>query len=105
MEEVLKNSVNNSLKEIGISQNKFEIIHSGINSLSWKIKNNKESFFLKKYINKPGDIRNRLETEKGILNLLKSQNIKNIPRVITFSKMCNERFVYKNKITADNYFT
>ena len=45
MQEVLKNSVNNSLNEIGISINKIEVINSGINSLSWKIKNDKESFF------------------------------------------------------------
>ena len=89
MQEVLKNSVNNSLKEIGISINKIEVINSGINSLSWKIKNDKESFFLKKYINKPGDIRDRLKTEKGILNLLKYQNIKNIPKIICFSKKYN----------------
>ena len=89
MQEVLKNSVNDSLKDLGISLNKFEIIHSGVNSLSWKIKNDKESFFLKKYINKPGDIRDRLATEKVILNLLKSQNIKNIPKIICFSKKYN----------------
>ncbi len=89
MQEVLKNSVNNSLNEIGISINKIEVINSGINSLSWKIKNDKESFFLKKYINKPGDIRDRLKTEKGILNLLKYQNIKNIPKIVCFSKKYN----------------
>ena len=70
-------------------QNHFQIINSGRNSLSWKIKSEKATYFLKKYINKPGDIRDRLGTEKGFLNLLKSQNIENVPKIICFSKKYN----------------
>ena len=106
MQEVLKNSVNHSLKDLGISLNKFEIIRSGVNSLSWKIKNDNESFFLKKYINKPGDDRDRLATEKEILNLLNSQNIKNIPKIICFSKKYNWiilSWIEGNPIKNPNY--
>ena len=89
MNEGLRNSVNSSLKDLGIVQNHFQIINSGRNSLAWKIKSEKATYFLKKYINKPGDIRDRLGTEKGFLNLLKSQNIENVPKIICFSRKYN----------------
>tara|TARA_B100000161_G_scaffold244598_1_gene198977 strand:+ start:857 stop:1831 length:975 start_codon:yes stop_codon:yes gene_type:complete len=106
MKEILKNSVNSSLKELGIIKNQFQMIHSGRNSLSWKIKNDKETYFLKKYITKTGDIRDRLATEKGFLNLLKTQNIENIPKIICFSREYNWivlSWIKGNPISDPNY--
>ena len=106
MKEVLKNSVNSSLKDLGIIKNQFQMIHSGRNSLSWKIRNDKATYFLKKYITKPRDNRNRLATEKGFLNLLKSQNIENIPKIICFSREYNWivlSWIKGNPISNPNY--
>ena len=106
MKEGLRNSVNSSLKDLGIMQNQFQIIHSGRNSLSWKIKSEKATYFLKKYINKPGDIRDRLATEKGFLNLLESKNIENIPKIICFSRKYNWiilSWIKGNPIRNPNY--
>ena len=106
MKEILKNSVNSSLKDLGIIKNQFQMIYSGRNSLSWKIKNEKETYFLKKYITKPGDTRDRLATEKGFLNLLKSQNIENIPKIICFSREYNWivlSWIKGNPISDPNY--
>ena len=86
MEKILKKSVIDSLKENGISVDKFYMIYSGRNSLSWKIKNDKRSFFLKKYIYRPGDLRDRLKTENNFLRLLKHNNIENVPEIICYSK-------------------
>ncbi len=106
MKEGLKNSVNSSLKDLGIMQSQFQMIHSGRNSLSWKIKSEKATYFLKKYINKTGDIRDRLATEKGFLNLLESQKIENIPKIISFSRKYNWiilSWIKGNPIRNPNY--
>ena len=89
MDNSFKISVLNSLDKHGIKATSFKQINSGRNSLSWEIMNNEKSFFLKRYISRPGDLRDRLFTEKNFLELLRDNNIANVPKTICFSKKYN----------------
>ena len=62
MDNSFKISVLNSLDKHGIKATSFKQINFGRNSLSWEIMNNEKSFFLKRYISRPGDLRDRLFT-------------------------------------------
>ena len=89
MDSTLKNSINRSLEKSGIEVELLLPINAGINSLSWEIRNKESSYFLKKYITNPFDKRNRLDNEINFLQLLLSNNFKNIPKPICFSKKHN----------------
>ena len=74
--------VEKDLNKFGYRNLIFEKIDYGINSTSWKISSKNQKFFLKFYISRKNDKRDRIGAELRFTELLKEGGFNNFPEII-----------------------
>ncbi|MBO8240505.1 hypothetical protein HA152_07290 [Prochlorococcus marinus XMU1412] len=100
------NKALNTLKKNNLHIQNYQRILGGANSTCWKLQDKKNLYFLKFY--KDYDFkRNRLNNEINFIELLKNENISNVPNILYFNELENWslfEWIEGNKIIKANEY-